>query len=42
MSNFRIMLPSGTVCSVVEVCPVAEKVVSFNGERRRFMEAAKI
>jgi hypothetical protein len=41
MSNFRVMLPSGTVCSVVEVCPVAEKVVSFNGERRRFMEAAK-
>lgn len=41
MNNLRVMLPSGTVCSVEEACPVAEKVVSFNGERRRFMEAAK-
>lgn len=40
MSNLRVMLPSGTVASVDYVKPVAEKILNFNGRRRRLIEYA--
>lgn len=41
MSNLRAVLPSGAVISVNEVVPLAEKLVVFNGRRRRFTEDAR-
>ena len=41
MNNFRVMMPSGRVCSVNEVRPITEKVVSFNGSKHRFLEVVK-
>lgn len=40
MNNLRVMLPSGTVASVDYVKPVAEKILNFNGRRRRLIEYA--
>ena len=41
MSSLRVVLPSGTVVSIDYVKPITERIVKFNGSRRRFIEYAK-
>ncbi|MDE7476484.1 MAG: hypothetical protein K2M91_00800 [Lachnospiraceae bacterium] len=41
MSSLRVVLPSGTVASVDYVKPITERIIKFNGSRRRFIEYAK-
>ena len=41
MSILRAVLPSGTVASIDCVKPITERIVRFNGSRRRFIEYAR-
>ena len=41
MSSLRAVLPSGTVASIDCVKPITERIVRFNGSRRRFIEYAR-
>lgn len=41
MSSLRVMLPSGAVVSALKVTPIAERIVCFNGKRRRLTGLAQ-
>ncbi len=41
MSSLRVMMPSGAIVSVLRATPITEKIISFNGEKRRFVGVAR-